>query len=49
VHRIRVSARIDPAVAAAEGRPPLSLYFGRRSRASSQLGPDAVLGIDSVR
>jgi len=49
VHWIRVTARLDPAVASAEGRPPLSLYFGRRSRASSQLGPDAVLGIDAVR
>ena len=49
VHRIRVTARLDPAVAAAEGRPPLSLYFGRRSRASSLLGPDAVLRIDRVR
>ena len=49
VHWIRVTARLDPAVAAAEGRPPLSLYFGRRSRASSQLGPDAVLWIDGVR
>ena len=48
VHWIRVTARLDPAVAAAEGRPPLSLYFGRRSRASSQLGPDAVLWIDGV-
>jgi hypothetical protein len=35
-------------VAAAEGRPPLSLYLGRRSRASSPLGPDAVLVIDRV-
>jgi hypothetical protein len=49
VHWIRVSARLDPAVAAAEGRPPLSLYFGRRSRASSQLEPGAILGIDGVR
>ena len=49
VHWIRVSARLDPAVAAAEGRPPLSLYFGRRSRATSQLGPDAVFGIDGLR
>jgi len=49
VHRISVTARLDPAVAAAEGRPALSLYFGRRSRASSGLGPEAVLGIDRVR
>jgi hypothetical protein len=49
VHGIRVAARLDPAVAAAEGRPPLSLYFGRRSRASSSLGPEAVLAIDEVR
>jgi hypothetical protein len=49
VHRLRASGRLDPAVAAAEGGPPLSLYFGRRSRASSPLGPDAVLVIDSVR
>jgi hypothetical protein len=49
VHRLRASGRLDPAVAAAEGRPPLSLYFGRRSRASSPLGPDAVLVIDRVR
>ena len=49
VHWIRATGRLDPAVASAEGRPPLSLYFGRRSRASSQLGPDAVLGIDAVR
>jgi hypothetical protein len=49
VHWIRVTARLDPAVAAAEGRPPLSLYFGRRSRASSLLGPEAVLRTDGVR
>jgi hypothetical protein len=48
VHWIRVKARIDPAVATAEGRPPLSLYFGRRSRATSPLGPEAVFGIDHV-
>jgi Uncharacterised nucleotidyltransferase len=49
VHRIRVTARLDPVIAAAEGRPPLSLYFGRRSRATSPLGPDALPGIDLVR
>ena len=49
VHRLRASGRLDPAVAAAAGGPPLSLYFGRRSRASSPLGPDAVLVIDRVR
>jgi len=48
VHWIRVTARLAPTVAAAEGRPPLSLYFDRRSPASSQLGPDAVLWIDGV-
>jgi hypothetical protein len=49
VHWIRVKARLDPAVAAAEGRPPLSLYFGRRSRATAPLGPEARFGIDCVR
>jgi hypothetical protein len=49
VHRIRASGRLDPAVAVAEGRPPLSLYFGRRSRASEQLGPAALIRIDAVR
>jgi hypothetical protein len=49
IHWIRVTARLDPTIAAAEGRPPLSLYFGRRSRASAALGPEAVLAIDRVR
>jgi hypothetical protein len=49
VHALRVAARLDPAVAAAEGRPPLSLYFGRRSRAASPLGPEAVVRIERVR
>jgi hypothetical protein len=49
VHSIRVRARLDPTITAAEGRPPLSLYFGRRSRATAPLGPEAVLMVDRVR
>jgi RNA polymerase-binding protein DksA len=39
-HALHVRSSVDPIVVRAEARPDLSLYLGRRSRATGALGPE---------